>query len=379
MSNQRFSFYVTPEEIRSYFYQYDPNQIDKKEKIWLHSRIQADILLQLLDITRQKKKSKNSSEPGNELVTLTIKKSGSEVEFQYKQDILLAVIAMTAMDKNRSTVQRSGKKNVRNIPTSSNLLSIILLNILDKKLRGNMKNELIENAINCVYQPYKKELDLEDFTKPYQYKVSKSMLETHKKIPMSEELYQALVDTADIPDGWKSLKIFNRWKEARIQEFPDEKHLINDFYSAVEDEKVLQIDIMALNKVKDEIVLTFVNDNRQTFSITRYQLIHLIEPEHRTKTLVPYSGSDYSDNRLAVAEVIGALDRESGRMIIAEGEKGKPITPESGLVRKYEFKIDIDQLVSYYIVFKREWEDRLKFEQLLNMAKPEPCFDLLAN
>ena len=379
MNKQRFSFFVTPDDVRFYFYKYALKHRDKREKIWLHPGMQFDLFVRLCSFKEINKTFGNSSSTDAGLIKLSVTKSGSKVELHCEKDLLLAIIALKAIDKNRAIVQRSGKKNVRNIPTDSSILSIILLNFLNKKLRGNMEKEPIERAITYIYQAYKKKLDLEDFTKPYQYKASESVLEIHKNISMPKDLYQALQDTADIPDGWKSLKILNQWKEARIEEFPNEEWIIKDFFSAVEDEKVLQLDIMALNKVKHEIVLTFVNHYRQTFSITRYQLIHLMEPEHRTKTLIPYSESDYRDNRSAVAEVIGALDKDTGRLIIAEGEKGKPITPDSGLVRKYEFKIDIDQLISYYIIFKREWNDRLEFEQLLNRAKPEPFFDLLAN
>ena len=379
MNKQRFSFYVTPEEIRSYFYQYDPNQKDKKDKIWIHSGIQADILLQLLGITWQKEKTKNSSEFRTEQITLTIKKSGNKSIFQCDQDLLLGVIAVTAMDKYRTIAQSNKKKNVRNIRTSSNTLSTILLDSFKNSLGEKMKNEQIKNNITNIFEEKKIALDLQDFALPCRYRVTYDLLERFNENSTPDGLFEELEYARDLREGWNSLKSFNEWKEARILEFPGEKQTIQMLSTEVEAGREPQISLMALEKVKDEIVLTFVNDRQQTFSLNRYQLIQLMEPEHRTKTLVPCFESDYQDNRRAVAEVIGVLDKQTGMLIIAEGEKGKPITPESGLVAKYEFGVDIEQLVSYYIVFEREWKDRLEFEHLLNKAKPEPCFDLLSN
>jgi hypothetical protein len=383
MNKYLFSYFVTPDEISFYCYKFSNECRRKKDIFWLYPRFLFESLASHIQLIENGRTNSNFEILEDNSVIRAFNKIEKNTELTINRKIILSMIITTILDGKRSIVQRIKQRNIRNLPLKGDLIENQLLRTLEKnkhlKLREDIMKINISELVSSTYEAVINKLQLKDFSLPRYYKYFALSANIIKDMSPSPELLQELEAVMNNPDKWHHHREHRIWLDNLINRYPDEKLVIDKLIPEFKTPNQVDFAMMALETMHNEIVLTLVNDQGQSYSLNRYQLIHLMEPEHRTKTLVTCSEGDYKKGKTAVAEVIGAFDMESGRLIIAEGEKGKPITNDSGFVAKYSFDIDINQLISYYIIFKQEWTDRLEFEELLNRAKPEPHYDLLAN
>ena len=216
-------------------------------------------------------------------------------------------------------------------------------------LEDHELNNLLHQWRHKVYADLKKELKLERFTsKPYY-------------IPKD---FKALI-TPLIDEG-KTLPedLFKPDEAVSIDQLNEKlKPLLNTADLDVVKNKLKVTTLISLRTEKNELVLTFIDTRGSYFNLQPEKLIPLIKNANETKLIRPVVEKSRF-NQKGVGQILGKLDPKRGMLIFIEAPGGERVWNfRDNTEDRKRFFINIDDILPYYIVIKKQFEEKIAFEK----------------
>jgi|APSaa5957512622_1039677.scaffolds.fasta_scaffold51614_1 hypothetical protein len=192
---------------------------------------------------------------------------------------------------------------------------------------------------------------------------------------LGTELYQQMKNENDfepVPCSYIKIKL-DDWKAEMeyqtTQMFAEREKVVDRVLSIVEPFRTTKPALMSLENEGEERKLTLV-DIWEKISLTPEQIILLMESPDKNEKLSSHSkvnGKVYPQDGF---EMFGCLNLNPCQITVHFYYNGTPMSDPNGHMIEPCFDIDIEQLVMYYAIFKREQAERDRFLQLRNKSQP---------
>ena len=210
-------------------------------------------------------------------------------------------------------------------------------------------NSLLKQWRNKVFSGLKKELKLEQFvSKPYY--IPKGFGEMVRPLLREGGEYQEDLFTTGEAVSKDQLK-------SRLEPLifaPDLVKLIA---------KLKVTTLISLRTEKNELVLSFIDTLGSYFNLQPEKLIPLIENPGVPKMIRPMEEKNYYNQR-GVGEIVGKLDPERGMLVFITATDGDRVHGnKDNAGDRQRFFIDIDDVLPYYLVIKKQFEEKIIFER----------------
>jgi hypothetical protein len=120
--------------------------------------------------------------------------------------------------------------------------------------------------------------------------------------------------------------------------------------------------LISLRSEKNTLVLTFLDTLKSHFDLEPEKLIFLIEKAGSTVQIRPVQEKNRF-NPKGVGQILGKLDMNTSQLVFESAIEGECIQPNrKTTAERIQFCINLDDLLPYYVVIKKQFEEKILFE-----------------